>query len=47
MKKLRDNKLYVNGEKNEFALEEIKFLGHVITGDGIKSNMEKVKAIKE
>ncbi len=27
LKKLRDNKRYANGEKSEFVLEEIEFLG--------------------
>lgn len=47
LKKLRDNKLYANGEKSEFAQLEIEFLGHVVTGDGIKPDMKKVKAIQE
>ena len=47
LKRLRDNKLYANGEKSEFAKEEIEFLGHVVTGDGIKPDMKKVKAIQE
>ena len=47
LKKLRDNKLYANGEKSEFAELEIEFLGHVLTGDGIKPDAKKVKAIQE
>ena len=45
--RLRDNKLYANGEKSDFAHEEIEFLGHVVTRDGIKPDMKKVKAIQE
>jgi hypothetical protein len=47
LQKLRDNKLYANGEKNDFAQNEIEFLGHVVTNDGIKLDMKKVKAIQE
>ena len=45
--RLRDNKLYANGEKSDFVHEEIEFLGHVVTRDGIKPDMKKVKAIQE
>ena len=45
--RLKDNKLYANGEKRDFAHQEIEFLGHVVTRDGIKLNMKKVKAIQE
>jgi hypothetical protein len=42
LRKLRDNKLNANEEKSEFAQLEI---GHVVTGDGIKLDMKKMKAI--
>ena len=45
--RLRDNKLYANGEKSDFAHQEIEFLGHVVTRDGIKPDRKKVKAIQE
>ena len=45
--RLRDNKLYANREKSDFVHQEIEFLGHVVTKDGIKPNMKKVKAIQE
>jgi hypothetical protein len=47
LKKLRDNKLYANLEKNEFELVEIEFLGHVLNGEGIQPDSKKIKAIKE
>ena len=47
LKKLKDNKLYANGEKSDFARQNIEFLGHVVTRDGIKPDMKKVKAIQE
>ena len=45
--RLSNNKLYANGEKNDFAHQKIEFLGHVMTKDGIKPDMKKVKAILE
>ena len=45
--RLKDNKLYANREKSDFAHQDIEFLGHVVTRDGIKSDMKKVKAIQE
>ena len=45
--RLRDNKLYAIGEKSDFAHQEIEVLGHVVTRDGIKPDMKKVKAIQE
>ena len=32
---LLDNKLYVDGKKSEFFLQEIFYLGHIISKDGI------------
>ena len=47
LRKLRDNKLYANGKKSDFARQDIEFLGHVVTNDGIKPDMKKVKTIQE
>ena len=44
---LRDNKLYVNGKKSEFFLQEICYLGHIISKDGIRMDPEKLKIIEE
>ena len=44
-KKLRDYNLYAYREKSEFAQLEIHFLGNMVTGNGIKLDMKKVKAI--
>ena len=43
--RLRDNKLYTNGEKSDFSQQEIEFLDYVVTRDGIKPNIKKIKAI--
>ena len=47
LEKLRENKLYVNAEKNEFTLKELDCLGHVLGGDGIRSDPKKIQAIRE
>ena len=45
--KLRDNKLYTNGEKSEFGLQEIKILRHIVRGQCVKLDHKKVEAIKK
>ena len=47
LKELHANKLYVNGKKSEFFLNEIRYLGHIISKEGIKMDPEKLKVIDE
>lgn len=47
LEKRRESKLYINAEKNEFALSKLKFLGHVLSGDGIRPDPKKIQAIRE
>ena len=47
MKKTVDAGLKLNREKCEFALQEIEFLGFIISGDGIRPDPKKVKAITD
>src|ERR1044072_6557019 len=42
---LRTKKLYANAAKCEFWLEEVKFLGHVISREGIAVDPSKVEAV--
>ncbi|KAA3470808.1 DNA/RNA polymerases superfamily protein [Gossypium australe] len=42
---LRDNKLFAKFSKSEFWLREVKFLGHIISGDGIHVDLSKISAI--
>ena len=42
---LRENKLYAKLSKCEFWLEEVSFLGHVVTKDGIAVDPSKVEAV--
>jgi hypothetical protein len=47
LEKLRQHKLYANAEKSEFALRELEFLGHVLSGEGIRPDPKKIQAIRE
>ena len=42
---LRENQLYAKLDKCEFWLEEVVFLGHVISVEGIFVDPRKVKAV--
>jgi len=42
---LRENQLYVKLDKCEFWLQEVVFLGHVISTEGILVNPRKVEAV--
>src|ERR1700730_11011106 len=46
-KRLRQHKLYAKLEKCKFMQREIKFLGHIISADGIRVNPAKVEAIAD
>lgn len=47
LQKLRNKGVTLNDEKCEFAKTEIKFVGHVINGDGIKPDPDRVNAIRD
>ena len=42
---LRDHQLYAKKEKCDFWMTEVKFLGHVISQEGITVNPTKIDAI--
>ena len=44
---LSDNKLLINGKKSKFFLQEIRYLGHIISKDGIRMDPKMLKIIKE
>ena len=46
-KELQEHKLFVNSKKSEFFLKEIRYLGHIISKDGIKMDPDKPKIIQE
>lgn len=42
---LRDNELYANGNKCQFAKERIAYLGHLVSCEGMEADPEKLRAI--
>ena len=45
LKTLEEHKLYAKLKKCEFWLEEVQFLGHIVTKDGISEDPTKIEAI--
>uniref|UniRef100_A0A0V0GQG3 Putative ovule protein n=1 Tax=Solanum chacoense TaxID=4108 RepID=A0A0V0GQG3_SOLCH len=43
---LRDHKLYAKFSKCEFWLKSVAFLGHVVSGEGIRVDNQKIEAVK-
>jgi hypothetical protein len=43
LQKLRDNRLYAKYSKCEFWIDEVPFLGHIISNDGISVDPAKVR----
>src|SRR3954465_1674701 len=47
LEKLREHKLYAKFSKCEFWLNEVGFLGHIVSGDGVAVDPTKVSAVTE
>src|SRR3954470_15287739 len=47
LEKLREHKLYDKFSKCEFWLNEVRFLGHIVSGDGVAVDPAKVPPITE
>jgi hypothetical protein len=47
LEKLRQNQLYAKFSKYEFWLEEVTFLGHVLTAESVAIDPAKIEAVKE
>jgi len=45
--KLREAKLYAKMSKCEFFKEEVKFLGHIVSREGVKVDPEKVRVMEK
>ena len=43
---LRANKLNINEKKSEFFMQEIRYLGHIISKDGIRMDPKKLRVIE-
>jgi len=39
--------LKINSEKSHFGINEVEYLGYVVTREGVKPNPKKVKTIME
>ena len=46
MKLLRDNKLYVNPEKCSFFMDEVNYLGHIVSKDGLRADPKKTQVVR-
>ena len=44
---LRDHRLYAKFSKCEFWLEQVAFLGHVVSKDGIQVDPKKIEAVAD
>ncbi|MCO5551428.1 hypothetical protein L7F22_004931 [Adiantum nelumboides] len=44
---LRKGRLVVNDKKSEFFMEEIHFLWHIVSKDGVRMDLAKIKAIQD
>ncbi|KAJ3707978.1 hypothetical protein LUZ61_011683 [Rhynchospora tenuis] len=47
LERLRQHKLYAKLSKCEFWLEQVAFLGHIISGKGLAVDPDKIKAVME
>ena len=47
LEKLRQNQLYTKFSKCEFWLEEVSFLGHILTAEGVAVDPAKIEDVKE
>ncbi len=46
LSKFCENKLFANMAKSEFAQEEMDFLKHILSKEGVKLNLKKLQAIR-
>ena len=47
LKRCRDRGIVVNKDKLKLRVKRVKFMGHVLTANGLEPDRDKVKAIKE
>lgn len=46
-RRLRDAKLKINPEKYRFCVDNLRYLGHIVDRESIRTDPDKVKAIRE
>jgi len=44
-RRLQDTNLKINPEKCKFYVDQLKYLGHIVDHEGIRTDSEKVRAI--
>ena len=47
LKLLEEKQLYAKTSKCFFGLQEVEYLGHIVSHEGVKVVLNKIKAIKE
>ena len=47
LKLLQEKQLYAKTSKCLFRVEEVEYLGHIVSQEGVKVDPKKIKAIKE
>lgn len=47
MGRLQEEGLTLNNDKCQFAVDKVKFLGHIVSARGIEADPGKIKAITE
>jgi uncharacterized protein with PIN domain len=47
LQRLREKNLTLNRDKCEFCKTELKFMGHILSKDGIKIDDAKVRAVRD
>ena len=47
LKLLEEKQLYAKSSKCFFGVQEVEYLGHIVSHEGVKVDPSKIKAIKE
>jgi hypothetical protein len=44
---LEEHQLYENPSKCAFGVQEVEYLGHIVSHEGVKVDLNKIKAMRE
>ena len=47
LKLLEEKQLYANPSKCDFGIQEVEYLGHIVSLEGVKVNPNKIKSMIE